>query len=368
TSDSEDIEGLFAREKSVPAPRTAASPDGSWHASFPSESEVELVQGEGHTQAAFSLGTEAKTRCFFYQEPVDAGQAIQAILNNMAETVQFKDLVAYRVTVAQRTPVVFVEGLYVVESTDGKKMGGLKLAVSPRHQVPVFCFLDEPGYKETFVSAVANVLSTLEVKEPQKELPYAEIWEASIDGKPLGFQWLYKLEPGQGKQTSISLSAMFVPTAPGALAISDELEMFDSDAGGIVAGTFFKSEGGRVIYDLEMSRSARSKFKVRGKTLDKDFETEFTAPRLSDDIAFYRFLLKGKDTKLEASEYTPSFDPTKVNQVTYLLDKAARSVKVQVNDISLVGSLDESGLPAELSTKAGSGEFKQKIIYRAGTP
>src|SRR5690606_28238249 len=194
-----EIEALFAREQEPPPAREGKAPDGAWTAQFPSTDEVVVTRGDGHSLAEFSLGTEAKTRCVFYDEAVDAGATIGIVLGNVAKKGTIERVAPYRITSAQGVPVAFLEARYTVPAEGGKQAGALKVAVSPRLATPVFCYLDEPGYAGAFEKAVTQVLTTLTTAEAAAEAAYSEIWTHSVDGQVLGFQWLQLHDEGAGK-------------------------------------------------------------------------------------------------------------------------------------------------------------------------
>lgn len=362
------VVALFAREKLVPEAKEVKAPSGAWSARFPSETKVELVTGSGHVQAHFSLGTEATTRCFLYEQPIDSGQAISTIMASMRQKVKFERVSPYRISSAKGVPVVFIEARYVMELKEGKQLGSLKLAVSPRHQIPVLCFLDEPGYTETFASAITGLLSTMTTTEPAPEPKYSEIWQIQSGDLPLGFQWLELIEGEKDSQTTIALSATFTPTGPGELTATDAVEILELDRKGIAKGTFFESEAGQVVHELELTRAEKSQYRVTGKIQGKEFKSEFKAKGLSEDIGFYRRLLgnsKG-DSKFETIEFDPSIDPSAPTKVIYSIDSKQRTVTVQVGGATFLGKLSEDGLPGELSLGQDARGFSQRILTRSG--
>jgi hypothetical protein len=365
----EEIEALFSREKELPAAREAKAPNGAWTAQFPSDSEVIVTaEGDSHAQAEFSLGTEAKTRCVFYAEAIDAGQTVAIVLDGLRKKAKLESISAYRVTSVQGIPVVFLEGRYTIAIPGGKQGGSLKLALTPRLQTPVLCFLDEPGYVEAFTSAVTGVLSTLTTKEPASELAYSEVWAISIDTHTFGYQWLQVLDEGQGKRTTVTLSAGFVPAGPGELMTTDEVKVLKSDASGVLEGSFSQVESGEVEHDLTLTRSGKSKYQVTGKVQGKDFKSEFTATKLPDDIASYRLVAQNhkKTTKLTTKEYNPSLDPSALSNVDYAIDGKAHTVAITLGELAMLGTLTEEGLVSQVTSRLGEREIKQEIIHRAG--
>jgi hypothetical protein len=329
---------------------------------------VLVTAGEGYEQADFSLGTETKTHCIFYKEAIDAGNAIRTVLNGVMERATIERISAYRVTSTQGVPIIFLEGRYAVDAPDGKQGGSLKLSMSPRLQTPVLCFLDEPGYLEAFTSAVTGIMSSLTVKEPANVADYSEIWATSVDGLALGYQWFQMFDEGQGKRSTVSVTAAFVPAGPGQLSTSDDVEVLKSDASGVLEGTFTEVEGGEVAHDLTLSRSGKSKYSVSGKVQGKDFKSEFSAQKLPDDVATYRLLLQNhtKTTQLTIKEFDPSLDPSGPTEVRYAIDGKAKTVAIQMGELSLLGTLAEQGLVSQVTSTMGGREIKQEIIHRSG--
>lgn len=364
----EEIEALFSREQEPPAAREAKAADGAWAAQFPSTDEVVVTRGDGHSLAEFSLGTEAKTRCVFYDEAVDAGATIGIVLGNMAKTSTIEKVAPYRITSAQGIPVAFLEARYTVPGDGGKQAGSLKMAVSPRLETPVFCYLDEPGYAGAFEKAITHVLTTLSTAEPAAEAAYTEVWSHDIDGQVLGFQWLQLHDEDGGKRTTITISADFFPAAPGELSITDEVEVVTSDASGVVEGTYYQGAGEAVAYDLKLERSGKSKYKVTGKVQGGDFKSEFTATKLPDDIAAYRLIRQNhkKTTKVTSPEYSPATDPKAPTSVSYAIDSQARSVTVAMGDLSLRGIVDDDGLVSQLTNTIEGHDVKMEVISRTG--
>src|SRR5690606_27496549 len=116
-----------------------------------------------------------KTRCFFYQDAMDAGQAVGTVLGSMRSKVTFQTVRPYRIVTSGGAPVVFVDARYELKDAEQEQLGGLKLAVSPRTDAPALCFLDEAGYKETFVGAITALLGSIQPKNPSKDPLYSEL-------------------------------------------------------------------------------------------------------------------------------------------------------------------------------------------------
>lgn len=364
----DEIAALFVRERDLPEARAAKAPDSSWSAQFPSAAEVVVTEGEGHSQAEFSLGTEAKTRCVFYRETIDAGRTIDIVLAGLKKKATLEKVVPYRVTSAQGMPVVFLEGRYTVPAPGGKKVGSLKLAVSPRLKTPALCFLDEPGYVETFASAIVQMLGTLTTEEPPTKTTYSELWASSMDGLAFGFDWIQMIDEGQGKWTTVSIAASFLPTGPDELSISDDVEVLKNDAAGVLEGSYYEAEGAELAHELTLTRSGKSKYTVTGKVQGKDFESAFTATKLPDTIAAYRLLRQNrkKSTKLTLAEFSPALDPSAPTELGFTVDAKAQTATIQLGELALLAVLTEDGLVSQLTGKVGEREIKQELLHRTG--
>jgi hypothetical protein len=365
----DELNALFRRETKLPKPIHLEVAAAGFQADFPSTEKPTLEAGEGFTHVSFSLGTEEPAQCFFYSDTVDSGQSMTKMLAGLRENVEFTHVAPYRMATAQGLPIVFIEGRYVTNTEQGKVAGSIKLGITPRFVTPILCFLDEPGYADTFASAMTAIAKSIEVKEPKPEPRFSEVWAISLEDIPVGYQMLQVHDAGDGSVTAISLSASFIPTGPGELSTSDEVEVIQSDASGVLRGTFLEVEGTEVSHELNMARKGKAGYTVTGTVQGKEIKSEFKAPTLSDDVAFYRYLQKnhGKTGKVTVLEFAPSLDPTAPSKVTYEVDGPNGTVSHSVGDVVSRATLGESGLPSGMTLPIGVRELKGTVIHRQGT-
>lgn len=364
------IEALFKREQALPELRSYKDPGGKWATRLPAVDQPRAELGDTYVQTHFSLGTEEEVQCFFYNTAIDAGQTLTKMLEGIGADVDFTHVLPYRVGSANGAPVVFVEGRYLSDSAEGKVMGSIKLGVSPRFETPVLCFLDEPGYTNSFADAVTTVLENLSVKEASEPPLFAEIWAMQLEGVPVGFRTLQVHDGGDGSVTAIALTSTFLPTGPGELATSDEVEVIQSNPSGLLKGSFLEVQGTEISHELELVRSGKSGYSVSGSFQGKEIDAEFQAPSgLSDEVSFYRYLTKnqGKKGSVTVFEFSPSIDPTSPSEVTYQVDGPARTVQHSVGNVTLKAQLGDRGLPETMSAPFGVREFKGTVIHRTGT-
>jgi len=365
----DELNALFRREAKLPKSTSVKVESAGFEAEFPSADKPVVEIGDGFTHILFSLGTEEPAQCFFYNDTVDAGQSMTKMLAGLRGNVEFTHVAPYRISTAQGLPLVFIEGRYLADSEQGKVAGSIKLGITPRFVTPVLCFLDEPGYADTFASAMTTVAESIRVAEPKAEPVYSEIWGISIEDTPVGYQMLQVHDAGDGTVTAISLSASFIPTGPGELSTSDNVSVIQSDSSGVLKGTFLEVEGTEVSHDLSMTRQGKTGYVVSGKMQGKEIKSQFKAPTLSDDVAFYRYLQKnrGKSGKVTVLEFAPSLDPTAPSKVTYELDGPNNTVSHSVGDVSSKSKLGEAGLPETMILPIGVRELKGAVIHRQGS-
>jgi hypothetical protein len=364
----EELNALFKREVELPNGRPFAAPDGAWKAVFPATVAPTLEQGDGFSHVSFSLGTEQPSQCFLYKDTIDAGQSVTKMLAGLRENVEFTHVAPYRIATAQGLPIVFIEGRYLADSAAGKVAGSIKLAVTPRFTTPLLCFLDEPGYAETFAKAVSSIAQSIEVPSGSALPKFSEVWAIELENIPVGYELLQIHDGGDGSQTSISLSSSFIPTGPGELSTSDEVEVLQSNTTGILKGTFLEVEGTEVSHELNLSRKGKAGYVVSGTVQGKEIKADFKAPVLADRLSFYRYLQKNqnKSGQVTVQEFAPSLDPTAPSKVTYKLDSSQKKVSHQVGEISSTSSLGASGLPEGMSIPIGVRHLTGTVIHRQG--
>lgn len=368
SSSSAGTEDEFGREKELPAGVPAQAPDGSFRATFPSTIPVEFVSGRGHLQAHFSLGTAAKTRCFFYQDAMDAGQAIRTVLESMRSKVRFQTVRPYRIVVSGGAPVVFVDARYELESAEGNQRGGLKLAVSPRAEAPALCFLDEAGYLETFAGAITSLLASIETNG--KQPLYSELWTISREATPFGFRWLRVMDREDEPRAAVTLSAQFLPGPDGELSTTDALEVVVRDTKGIKTATFVASESGTVRQELELRRTAKGKYQVSGKLGGEEFKASFKDSRLTDELELGKLIAQttAERPELKASLYRPALDPAHPTPLVVTRAQAGPEIALRRGAAELTGTLDEKGQLKRLVEKDGPGELLMERIDQVGSP
>ncbi len=356
----------FGREKELPPGITAKAPDASFQATFPSTIPVEFVAGRGHLQAHFSLGTEAKARCFFYQDAMDAGQAIRTVLDSMRSKVSFQTVRPYRIVMSGGAPVVFVDARYELEGVEGKQYGGLKLAVSPRTDAPALCFLDEAGYLETFAGAITALLGSVEPKG--KQPLYSELWTISRGATPLGFRWLRVMDREDEPRAAVTLSAQFLPGPGGEFGTTDTLEVVVRDKKGIKTATFVENDSGTVRHELELQRTAKGKYQVSGKLGGEEFKASFKDSRLTDELGLGKLLAQTtpESPELKASLYRPALDAA--HPTPLVITRAGAELFLRRGAKELTGTLDEKGQLMRLVETDGPGELLMERIDQTGSP
>lgn len=360
----------FGREKELPPGVPATAPDGSFQATFPSTIPVEFVAGRGHLQAHFSLGTAAKTRCFFYQDAMDAGQAVGTVLGSMRSKVTFQTVRPYRIVTSGGAPVVFVDARYELEGAEGKQYGGLKLAVSPRTDAPALCFLDEAGYKETFVGAITALLGSIQPQIPSKEPLYSELWTISSAATPLGFRWLRVMDREEEPRAAVTLSAQFLPGPDGELKTTDALEVVVRDEKGIKTATFIENDGGTIRHDLELKRIGKGKFRAQGSLGGEEFKATFKESRLTDELELGKRIaqLTPESPELKAALYDPTLDPAHPTPVAVTRAGADRVIRLRHGEKERAGTLDEKGQLQRVVEKTGTHELLMERVEKTGSP
>lgn len=281
----------------------------------------------------------SSVQCFVYDEPIDTGTAAHTMLKAAAKGVTFKGLGPYFLDHLGLDPIVGIRGVYHVERNGTTMAGDLKLAVVPRSERPVMCWHDAPGYAKSFARLTTEFANSFQFKSTMPEPVRAELWTITLDGTPIGFSRdaFYRLADGNIRKTS--LSARFLPIAPGEMAFNDEAEISTSDTdGALTAGRFIELENGESKLTIDVERTKWG-YDYVGTSQNKEVKGSFKAKqpikvRLAFDKKLRALGGKTKKARFEQWEYHPSLDVAKGSRVSYDVSSTADGMTI----VSKLGS------------------------------
>jgi hypothetical protein len=302
------------------------------------------------------LGWGGSLECFVYDKVIDAGAAVNIMLKEAAKNVKFKYLSPYFVDHQGLDPIIAVRGIYQVEREGKTLAGDFKLMVVPRSEHPLMCWLDSPGYAKSFARVGAEFAKSFKFDSTRAAPTRGELWIVSLDGVPVGFS-RDQTYVHDGKVSSISLSARFIPAGPGEMSFEDEAQILTLDKDGeITTGRYVSAENGEPNYtiDIEHTKNGYNYVgTIQGKALNGSFKTkqplkaQYAAQKKLKTLASSR-----KKAKFEEMEYDPSVDAQNGSLVTY-------EVTPEGDGMTIVSTTGHRGMTMKAN---GRGVVKQILL------
>lgn len=370
TPEDGDIEALFQREMELTGSVEFGPEDNSWVARASAPQAPVMTAQEGFNQATFQLPDDVSVQCFFYTDSVDPGQAITSMLASVGERVELTRVASYRIAAAAHYPVAFFEGRYLTDGPDGKLMGSVKVGISPRFDTPVACLLDQAGYRETFAEFMTEMLGTLQTAEPENPPSRSEIWATSLNGIPVGYEFLHVHEASDGVITSVDFSTSFFPVSRSELATSDTVRVITSDPSGLLSGHYVQINGREPDFDLNLTRKGKTGYTAQGTFKGKELSSNFEVKQgLTHTLSLYDYFQRhaSDEVTLEAMEYRPSIDPGAPAAHTYLLSPGKSTIELPGSGSLLSFTRDAGGLPSSYTFALGDKELVGTLMTREGS-
>jgi hypothetical protein len=328
-----DVQAQFARE-AEPVEKHVIRGGGAFTAYMEAKSPPKLERRAAAWNVTADLGWGGSDlECFAYDEAIDTGTTAHEMLKAVRKAVSFKSLGPYFIDHVALDPIVGIRGVYHIER-DGKTLAGdFKLAVMARAERPVMCWHDAPGYATSFARVTTEFAKSFQFKTGEPEPARAELWTLTLDGTPVGFSRDQYFLLDDGNVRKISLSARFLPTAPGEMSFGDDVQIANSDRDGtFTSGRFISIENGESNLTIDVERN-KAGYTYVGTVQNKDVKGNFKpkAP-IKDHRAVERKLRalagKTKKTKFEQWEYLPSVDAAGATQVSYEVTPAADGMTI----------------------------------------
>lgn len=273
-------------------------------------------------------------QCLVYDDVIDAGTAAHTMLKAAAKDVSFKGLAPYFLEHHGLDPVVGIRGVYQVVRNGTTLAGDFKLAVAPRMEHPVMCWHDAPGYAKSFARVTTEFAKSFEFKSNEPPHARGELWTLTLDGTPVGFSrdLFYQLEDGGVR--SVTLSANFVPAAPGEMSFNDEakIETLSKD-GTLTTGRFITIENGESQLSMDVERT-KAGYDYVGTVQNKEVKGHFKPKEpIKGQLTLEQKLRalggKAKKAKFEQWEYLPSLDSAGGTRVSYEVTSAADGMTIE---------------------------------------
>lgn len=325
------------------------------------------------TTVTADLGWESNVQCFVYSDVIDAGAASHLVLESAAKSVTFRELSTYYFDHAGLAAMFALRGVYQVEQRGETMAGDFKLMVVSRPEYPLLCTHDAPGYAKSFARVVAEFAKSFEFASQEPKPARAELWRMTLDGLPVGFSrnMAYRME--DGKLRLVSLSAQFLPTAPGEMSFEDVAEVTTADGEGrLIAAKFLSNENGESSLSMDIEQGKHG-YDYVGTIQGKEVKGSIKSKRpLSVGYAVEKKLRglasKPKKTSFEQWEYHPSVDPSLGSKVSYDVtpEDGAMRVVATMGKRSITMRADERGVLKQFLTQVGPRQIHVDLVEQAG--
>lgn len=346
------IEALFSRELPPLGRQVLALERASLDVEAKGTPKVTRDDTNGATQVTLPLGTEQDVTCFVYDHPVDVSGALSHIIESVRAQYTLAAVRPAGIEVIEKSPALFVEVVYVVQSPQGKKVGSLKLMAVSSETAPVSCLHDEPGYGKTFQRVSSAFAAAVARARTADAVPasYRTIDVTSVKGMRVGFTKSSWVKKRDGSLVIVTVSATFTPRSPTEYLSEDSVSVTEADPAGYVRKReHVSSANGEKTLDVKLVHEKGPHYAYSGEASGKALagKVEAKNPRglESPALEFQRTrdeLLTGKVPSLAFESYAPSVNPVGLERATLTLT-TGRKATLKLGSLSLNVEIDAHG-------------------------
>lgn len=372
TAEKVDVKAQFERE-SDPIAKQPVEGKGNWSAYIEAAKPPQVIGHDQFLEVVADVGWDSELHCFVYQEAIDAAGAIHTMLQAAAQNVEFQAVTPYALERDGLVPMIGVRGIYQVKQNEVLMAGDYKLMVMPRSDFPILCVHDAAGFAKSFVRVTTDFARSFKYEANQNAVVRGELWSVMLDDTPVGFSQhsTYALEGG--KMRRVSLSASFIPTAPGQLALEDRVSIVTSDStGNLIDGKYITFENGETALSLDVERSKQN-YNYVGTIQNKEVRGTFKSKKPVVTAYAFEKRIKGivkkpQKTSFEQWEYTPGIDPAQASKVTYDVTPRddALVVVASIGQRAVTMHANPKGVVDELQMPVGSRTVESNLLEEVG--
>lgn len=367
-----DVKAQFERE-SEPVAKQPVDGKGNWAAYIEAKTPPQVIQHDQFLEVVADVGWDSELHCFVYQEAIDSAGAIHAMLQAAGKNVEFQAVTPYALARDGLVPMIGVRGIYQVKQDGVLMAGDYKLMVMPRGEFPVLCVHDAAGFAQSFMRVTTEFASSFKYQSNQNAVVRGELWSVTLDETPVGFSQHSTYALDGGKVRRVSLSASFIPTAPGQLALEDRVSIVTSDASGnLIDGKYITFENGETALSLDVERSKQS-YNYVGTIQNKEVRGSFKSKKPVVTAYAFEKRIKGmakkpQKTSFDQWEYTPGIDPAQASKVTYDVTPGDGSLLVvaSIGQRAVTMHANPKGVVDEVQMPVGSRNVESKLLEEVG--
>lgn len=368
----EQLQAQFARESDA-IQKHPVRGEKLWSAYMESETAPVVKRHEEFYEVVAELGWGAELTCFVYFSTIDAGAASHTMIKAARQAVEFRELKPYHLANAGLDPIVGIRGIYNTQQNGITAVGDYKLMVMPRLEYPVLCTHDAPGYAESFARVTSDFAASFEFESKKPEPMRGELWRVLLEDVPVGFSQRYTYEMQNRQVRTLSISARFVPTAPGEIAFEDTVDIVNWDRkGSLLDGRFLSFENGESNIEMTLEKSKKG-YSYAGTVQSKQLQGNFRSRRpIVGQFSFERKLKqladKKQKSKFDQWEYLPSLDPSGSSKVTYEVvpEQGMLFIQASMGKRSFVMQANGRGVVKHRLFAVGPRKIKVDLVEEVG--
>lgn len=373
-----DFAALEAREAKPLEARPFASKDGSLQGKLESSGQLKVEHHDIFTQVTAPIGSEAPVVCMIYDQDLKVGFALTKALASVtsAGKAKFAKVGLEGLEAMAGAAGVYATGIYQIEQGEQKGIGSLKLFFHAGLEHGVMCLHDELGYKKSFASLTRNLVESLSFKRTFENPRVIEVSRVKLGEQLVGFSQSLLVDMPNGVPVSISTSSRLMPVAPGEVATGDSIVILGLDGERrILTGKYEEYDGAEESLAINIRRAEAGRYSYEGTSHHKPIKGDFKVREkkgllsgVARDAMVAELVRAKKKQSLKFEDYTPSSDPTRVEQTTVTVDGAARKLTMQWESVSLDASLDEQGYVDTGTAHVGKINLSIERLFRKGAP
>lgn len=385
-TDAEDpdwFEKMLAREIELPEPQRIRAPDGSFRAQVPAELTGKLERTEQAWYVPLSFGTRVKMECWVYDQEADFGASLvvgsegtfQRITDIYGE-LERREISKIDAGVLGPYPFLSVDWLYRVASESGPLAGQVKHMIIDQGAVSVYCLHNEPGYSQTFIRVMHELVDSLEHRATDDQPFYQEVHKLSLFDQPGGLLQVQYLRHEAGDIEQLSkMVILMAPDEETLVAWESYAIEWSTPDGALINALSLEAENGEILTNLQLDpveAGWRAQGLFQGKQLDVTFDAQELSSTLGEMLALRKLIRSNRKTA-ELQRWDP-IDPTQAH--TYRMTVVDRTksgnpsgtIRAEMGPMTLTAQVDARGSVREMDTSFGPVTLHAERVHASGSP
>lgn len=378
------LQALRAREADPLPQQRIQSPDGFFRARVPAKLAMPIQPGEGTYGVSLDIGTTAPVDCFVYREGIDFAGSLSglseetfAAISQQLGEVELRKVDRVDAGVLGKSPFLALDWLYRIQTQEGPRVGEVKHLVASKGGRGLYCQHNEVGYAGSFRRIVAELLGSLEYREPNGPEPhFSAVSTLSVRGMRVGIE--HTLLTRDGKDTRIDRrTSLLLPVTADALQVSDTFAVeFARPDGTLINQMHVESTNGELVSHLNLAPQPDGIWAVEGTFQGKPLSARIDAASrpsswLGEALALRETLARsGAGAEITLARWMPEADPTRLIDETLSIgspvDAERFAAKLAAADLEAELVVDRTGTVTAGSIDLGAASMSFERVYQGG--